>query len=241
MRLFRRFSWRGVARIGAATTFVLAVASVIAAKTIPRAQIAEMVPENSRRTVQAILAPPTDPIRRVAVSDPKIRKIIAAAHAQEGDAYDASYRKLAFPNGDVAKGRGACTDVVVRSLRGAGLDLQKLVNEDMKRDFGRYPNSWGLNRTDKNIDHRRVPNLITFFEKWGQTLPIGTSKNELKNWKPGDIVTWRLDDGRWHIGLISDGIGPRGWPLVIHNAYQCAEQDYLDAWQIKGHYRFPKS
>lgn len=228
-------------RVFGATVLVLAIAILVAIQTLPRAQIAEMVPENSRRTVQALLAPPTNPIRRVAISDAKTRKIVAAAHAQEGDAYNASYEKLAYPNGDVPRGRGACTDVVIRSLRGAGYDLQKLVHEDMKRDFGRYPKGWGLAKTDKNIDHRRVPNLVTFFKKWGQTLPTETSPDELKNWKPGDIVVWRLDDGRWHIGLISDGIGPRGWPLVIHNALECAEQDYLDAWQIKGHYRFPKS
>ena len=179
-------------------------------------------------------------VRRVVVKDPIAAKIVAAARAQEGDFYDPSYQTLAYPNGDVAAGAGACTDVVIRALRGAGIDLQKLVHEDMKRDFRAYGDHWNLGRTDKNIDHRRVPNLMTFFARHGKSLTISTSKADLKNWRPGDIVTWKLPNNANHIGVVSNGIGARGLPLVIHNAQRCIEQDYLDAWPITGHYHYPK-
>jgi uncharacterized protein YijF (DUF1287 family) len=179
-------------------------------------------------------------VKRVAISDPIARKIVAAAHAQEGDLYDASYQKLSFPGGDVPKGTGACTDVVVRALRGAGYDLQKLINADMSKNFAKYPNSWGLGRTDKNIDHRRVPNHMVFFERFGRSLPLGTTGADLKTWLPGDIVCWKMEGGKWHTGVVSDGIGASGKPLVIHNAWVCTEQDYLENWPIIGHYRFPK-
>lgn len=204
----------------------------------------------AQQMVQAALPPSTprdvasewfEPeIKRVAVTDPIARKIVKAARAQEGDLYDASYYKLSFPGGDVPKGAGACTDVVVRSLRAVGYDLQKLINADMRANFSKYPNSWGLNRTDKNIDHRRVPNHMVFFERFGKSLPLGTSGADLKTWKPGDIVCWRMEGGKWHTGVLSDGVGESGKPLVVHNAWVCAEQDYLDNWPIVGHYRFPK-
>ena len=178
-------------------------------------------------------------VRRVAVKDPIAAKIVAAARKQESDVYDPSYQSIGYPNGDVAAGRGACTDVVIRALRGANLDLQRLVHEDMKRNFRAYGDGWNLGRTDKNIDHRRVPNLMTFFARHGKTLPISTAKADLKNWRPGDIVTWKMSPGVNHIGIVSNGFGARGLPLVIHNAQQCIEQDYLDKWPITGHYRYP--
>lgn len=147
--------------------------------------------------------------------------------------YDASYRSLAYPGGDVAADRGACTDVVIRSLRNAGFDLQKLVHEDMKRNLSEYPvHSAG---TDPNIDHRRVPNLRHFFAKFGRSLDVG------KDWQPGDIVTWKLDSGKDHTGVLSNDLTSQRTPLVIHNLSQTAEEDVLFAWKITGHYRFPKS
>ena len=191
-------------------------------------------------------APTVNPWEKLAVSRVKIRnpiaaKIVLSARAQEGDYYDPSYQSIGYPNGDVPKGQGACTDVVVRALRGAGIDLQKLVHEDMKRDFRAYGDHWKLGRTDKNIDHRRVPNLMTFFGKRGQTLPLSIEGENLKTWQPGDIISWKLPGNLNHIGIVSDGVGERGLPLVIHNAQQCIEQDYLDEWPITGHYRYPKS
>ena len=178
-------------------------------------------------------------VRRVAVKDPVAAKIVKAARAQEGDYYDPSYQSIAYPGGDVAAGRGACTDVVIRALRGANIDLQKLVHQDMKRNFRAYGDGWKLGRTDSNIDHRRVPNLMTFFARHGKTLPISTSKADLKSWQPGDVITWKLPNNANHIGIVSNGIGARGLPLVIHNAQRCIEQDYLDQWPITGHYRYP--
>ena len=180
-------------------------------------------------------------IRRIGISNPAVRKIVDAAKAQVGDDYDASYKTISYPNGDVPKGSGACTDVIVRAFRAANIDLQQLIHDDMKAHFSAYPNSWKLGRTDKNIDHRRVPNHIVFFKRFGQELPIGTSGADLKTWQPGDVVEWKLNGGLWHTGIVSDGISPRGFPLVVHNAWKCVEQDALDAWEIKAHFRYPKS
>ena len=179
-------------------------------------------------------------VTRVQPKSPIVRKIVTAAKTQVGDAYDANYCVMSYPGGDVPRGSGACTDVVVRAFRGAGIDLQKLIHDDMKAHFRLYPDSWKLGHTDTNIDHRRVPNHIVFFKRFGQTLPIGTSGAELKTWQPGDIVEWKLEGGRWHTGVISDGIGPRGLPLVVHNGWQCVEQDALDGWTIIAHFRYPK-
>jgi len=179
-------------------------------------------------------------IRRVEVQDPTARSVVDAAKKQIGDEYDASYRTISYPNGDVRKGSGACTDVIVRAFRGANIDLQRLIHDDMKARFRAYPDSWKLGRTDTNIDHRRVPNHIVFFRAYGETLPTQTEGSALKTWQPGDVVEWRLPEGKWHTGVISDGIGPRGLPLVIHNGWRCVEQDCLDGWPISAHFRYPK-
>ena len=179
-------------------------------------------------------------VRRVEVKDPIAAKIVEAARAQEGDFYDQSYRSIDYPGGDVPAGKGACTDVIIRAFRGADIDLQLLVHQDMKRDFKRYGDHWGLGRTDTNIDHRRVPNLMTFFDKHAQRLTLSTAQADLAQWQPGDVVTWKLPNNVNHIGIVSNGIGARGLPLVIHNAQRCIEQDYLDEWTVTGHYRYPK-
>jgi len=179
-------------------------------------------------------------IRRVAVQDPTARLVVDAAKRQIGDEYDASYRTISYPNGDVRKGSGACTDVIVRAFRGANIDLQRLIHDDMKARFRAYPDSWRLGHTDTNIDHRRVPNHLVFFRTYGETLSTQTEGSFLKTWQPGDVVEWRLPEGKWHTGIISDGIGPRGVPLVIHNGWRCVEQDCLDGWPIAAHFRFPK-
>lgn len=178
-------------------------------------------------------------IQRVNISDPIAAKIVAAAHAQEGDAYNASYQRISYPNGDVKAGSGACTDVVIRSLRGAGYDLQELIHRDMARNFSLYPNFWGRTEPDTNIDHRRVPNNMKFFSRHGESLPLEVNRGTLKTWKPGDIVCWRLDGGRYHTGIVSDGLDETGIPLVIHNGLVCIEQDSLRSWPIIGHYRYP--
>ena len=168
------------------------------------------------------------------------KKILDAAKAQVGKTkiYDPSYQKLEYPNGDVPLLRGVCTDVVIRSLRAIKVDLQKLVHMDMKKKFGVYPKIWGLKIADKNIDHRRVPNLRVYFKRVGWDLPI---KKNAKEFLPGDIVTWVFPNRREHIGVVSDQY-KNNRPLIIHNiGVGTVFEDILFAWEITGHFRFPKN
>jgi uncharacterized protein YijF (DUF1287 family) len=166
-------------------------------------------------------------------------KIVAGALGQVGDLYYAAYIPIPYPNGDVPKGRGACTDVVVRAYRRAGIDLQRLVHEDMAADFDAYPHKWGLDAPDPSIDHRRVPNLQVFFTRHGLSLPCAVNAATLSEWRPGDVVTWRTPYD--HTGIISDRKDTSGIPLVIHNMGRCSEMDCLTTWKITGHYRYPTS
>lgn len=179
-------------------------------------------------------------VQRVAPPNTTAKKIVDSSHAQIGTVYDAAYKPISYPGGDVAKDKGACTDVVVRALRSVGVDLQKLMHEDMKKNFRRYPQKWGLDGPDKNIDHRRVPNQMKFFERHGQSLTKSVDENSLKTWLPGDIVCWDMQNGQLHTGIVSDGLSSAGVPLVIHNGWVCVEDDSLTRWKIIGHYRFPK-
>jgi hypothetical protein len=154
--------------------------------------------------------------------------------------YDPSYFKIAYPNGDVPADKGVCTDVVVRAYRKMGVDLQKEVHLDMQAHFSLYPQKWGLKHTDPNIDHRRVPNLMTFFSRKGATLKI-TDKAE--DYQPGDIVCWNLGGGITHIGIVSNKTTRDGKRhLIIHNigAGQVLE-DCLFTYKIIGHYRYSGS
>jgi uncharacterized protein YijF (DUF1287 family) len=166
-----------------------------------------------------------------------LRKILQSAYDQVGITllYDPSYQTIRFPGGDVPIDRGVCTDVIVRAYRGVGIDLQRLVNQDMRQSFSSYPRLWGLSRPDPNIDHRRVQNLAVFFTRHGQVLPISA---EAHDYAPGDIVSWRLPGGQPHIGLVSDR-DRDGRPLIVHNIGGGAKlEDILFAYQITGHYRF---
>ncbi len=170
-------------------------------------------------------------------------KILAGAKSQIGTHYDASYQTIAYPMGDVAASKGACTDVVIRALRNAGFDLQKRIHDDMTARFNAYPKTWGLDAPNPNIDHRRVPNQIVYFAKYGRELPLSTSRENLKSWQVGDIVYWNTgnaDNTRLHTGIVSDTRDWRGLPYVIHNGSICIEDDALDRWPIIGHFRFPK-
>lgn len=161
--------------------------------------------------------------------------IARAAVAQVGTTvrYDSAYRRLPYPNGDVPLDRGVCSDVVIRALRSIGVDLQVAVHEDMKRAFGKYPRMWGLRRPDSNIDHRRVPNLMTFFERSGKRQRRGTA------YEPGDIIAWRLPSGLHHIGVVAEARTRAGHPLVVHNIGQGARvEDVLFAFEELGHYRW---
>lgn len=151
--------------------------------------------------------------------------------------YDPTYFALDYPNGDVPADRGVCTDVVIRAYRKLGIDLQKEVHEDMKDNFGLYPNNWGLKRPDKNIDHRRVPNLMTFFSRRNAAMKIS---NNSADYQPGDIVCWDLGGGVLHIGIIVDQKSSDGQRhMIVHNIGNGqVVEDFLFQYQIIGHYRF---
>ncbi len=150
--------------------------------------------------------------------------------------YDPAYVKLDFPMGDIPMDRGVCTDVIVRAYRRQGKDLQALVNADMKQAWSQYPKNWGLKRPDKNIDHRRVPNLRVFFKRHGKSLKV--SKNPM-DYKAGDIVTWTVNNNLPHIGIVSNKRKKDGTPLIIHNiGLGTQENDMLFDYKITGHYRY---
>ena len=151
--------------------------------------------------------------------------------------YDGRYFSIAYPNGDVPKAIGVCTDVVVRAYRKLGIDLQKEVHEDMKANFSEYPKLWGLKSTDKNIDHRRVPNLMTFFKRKVAEKSISVKASD---YLPGDIVCWNLSGGLTHIGIVVDKKSTDGKRnLIVHNigAGQVLA-DCLFDFKIIGHYRY---
>lgn len=174
----------------------------------------------------------------------EIAKPLVAAARKRLDArvvYDGRYVGIKYPGGDVPPTMGVCTDVLIRSLRAAyDFDLQVAVHEDMKANFSLYPTTWGHRTTDKNIDHRRVPNLEVWFSRAGYALPI---TRRATDYLPGDIVAWRLDAGSGnggppHIGVVSERISLEGTPLIIHNVGAGPEEsDMLFLHTITGHYR----
>lgn len=168
----------------------------------------------------------------------KATRLVMAAREQVGVtlSYDPAYTVLPFPNGDVPRAKGVCTDVVIRAYRDAlHLDLQALVNQDMRAAFAAYPKTWGLRGPDRNIDHRRVPNLRTWFARQHASLPI---PRDAEGWRPGDVFTSLIAGRATHIGIVSDRKGPRGW-LIIHNIGAGArEEDALLDWPITGRYRW---
>ncbi len=190
------------------------------------------------------------PLLAVVLSIMMIPLVIAAAPISSGDKlatdakkqigvtvnYDPAYRKMDFPRGDVPIDTGVCSDVVVRAYRLQNIDLQQLINHDMKANWSAYPKTWGLKSTDKNIDHRRVPNLEVFFERHGKSLSL-TDKD---SFQAGDIVTWRLPNGNLpHIGIVSDKMAADGTPLIIHNIGQgTTEENILFTYPIHKHFRY---
>jgi uncharacterized protein len=166
--------------------------------------------------------------------------IVAAARAQIGVTvhYDPAYRKLAFPNGDVPAERGVCTDVIVRALRVArAIDLQQRVNEELRAHWDAYPHprAWNLRRPDPNIDHRRVPNLMKYFERAGAARRV---TRRAADYLPGDIVAWNLGGNVLHIGIVTDRLSAADVPLVVHNIGSGArEEDILFQYTVIGHCR----
>ena len=168
----------------------------------------------------------------------RLTGIVSAARWQIGKTmtYDSSYAALKYPGGDIPIRRGVCTDVVIRALRHSlKMDLQKLIHEDMKAAFSKYPKIWGLKKPDRNIDHRRVPNLTRYFERQGYSLPV--TKNPA-DYHPGDLVTCTVPRNRPHIMIVSDQKTEAGIPLVIHNIGSgTKEENRLFEFPLTGHYR----
>jgi hypothetical protein len=189
-------------------------------------------------------APPaagqTRPRPRPSSGSPFLDRLSEAAVERTGHAvrYDPTYFVIDYPGGDVPAEVGVCTDEVIRSYRALGVDLQRLVHEDMKANFALYPRKWGLKKPDTNIDHRRVPNLSVFFERQGAARPVTA---EARDYRPGDVVTWDLSNGLTHIGIVvavpSESDEDR--LQIVHNIGAGPKmEDVLFAWKITGHYRF---
>ncbi|SOD54693.1 DUF1287 domain-containing protein [Pseudoxanthomonas wuyuanensis] len=185
----------------------------------------------------ALLAQPATDARTAAVP-----AWVGAARSQIGVTrhYDPAYVELTYPGGDVATDRGVCTDVIVRALRGSGLDLQQAIHQDMRGNFAAYPQQWGLKKPNRSIDHRRVPNQMRWFQRQGWSLPISAATSD---YRAGDIVAWKLTgSGLLHIGIVSDRRTRAGVPLILHNIGRgTQEEDLLFAHAIIGHYRPPAS
>lgn len=191
---------------------------------------------------QRVAAEPTpSPILKTLApnSPPQLQQLIEGAIEQVGvtKGYDPSYVNIEYPGGDVPIETGVCTDVLVRAFRKVGIDLQRQVHEDMERAWSEYPKKWGLSQPDANIDHRRVPNLMTLLKRQGKAVTITMNKDD---YLPGDIVTWDLGNGVDHIGIVSNI-----WSesekrcLIVHNIGAGTKvEDVLFAWRITGHYRY---
>jgi len=178
---------------------------------------------------------------QVSLSEPLADDLVEAAieRTKHSVRYDGSYVSIPYPNGDVPKDIGVCTDVVIRAYRATGSDLQRLVHEDMKANFSAYPSKriWGLKSTDRNIDHRRVPNLQVFFKRHGGQLPV---TRNAQDYKPGDLVTWMLPGNLPHIGIVTNQISQSTHnPLIAHNIGAGPKlDDMLFDYKITGHYRY---
>lgn len=195
-------------------------------------------PRNSMRQI-SLDAPQLEAAQKVNPNAPPLERVNASAIEQTTytKTYDPSYSKLDYPNGDVPKETGVCADVIVRAFRAGGIDLQKELHEDMTSNFAKYPKKWGAKRPDHNIDHRRVPNLMTWFDRQGKSLPV---TNAGKDYLPGDVVSWGLVNERPHIGIVSK-IKVQGTDryAVVHNiGLGTRLEDVLFEWGITGHYRY---
>jgi uncharacterized protein len=243
-----RARWIGAAAV---VTMLAAVAiSVVSMGNTERANQTNSQQQALPTSIQSSSAPLTAPtvpfststpassFESVPSSSPKLRQLIASADEQVGvtTGYDPTYVGLAFPGGDVEKSTGVCSDVIIRSYRGIGIDLQQELNIDMRANFAKYPTRWGLTKPDTNIDHRRVPNLETFFARKGASQEIS---NRSSDYLPGDVVTWRIDDLP-HTGLVtSTRVEGEDRFLIVHNVGQGTQrEDVLFSWPITGHFRW---
>jgi len=163
----------------------------------------------------------------------------ALERTRHGVRYDGAYRRISYPGGDVPADTGVCTDVLIRSYRALGIDLQQRVHEDMRDNFSSYPSKriWGLSRPDSNIDHRRVPNLQVFFRRHGTELPV---TQQAEDYMPGAIVSWMLPGNLPHIGIVSNKFVPGTQrPMIVHNIGAGPKlEDMLFSYPITGHFHF---
>jgi len=215
---------------------LLAAAGCGAARTTPQARASE--PAAAGAT--AAPSPGMSPAARPSSGSPFLDRLVEAAVERTTFQvrYDPAYVPIPYPGGDVPADTGVCTDEVIRSYRKVGVDLQKEVHEDMRANFGLYPRAWGLSKADPNIDHRRVPNLMLFFERQGASLPVTQSAAD---YRPGDVVTWDLGGGLTHIGIVVNVPSPAdpGRMQIVHNIGAGPQlEDVLFAWKITGHYRY---
>lgn len=197
-------------------------------------------PVSSKEKRTSVLFPADEKPKFADINSPEIRKMLenAVRQTEITKSYNPDYVVIGYPNGDIAPEKGVCTDVVIRAFRAAGVDLQKEVHEDMRANFAVYPTKWNLPAPDTNIDHRRVPNLQTFFTRKEKALPI---TNKAENFKPGDVVSWDLNGkGLTHIGFVSNVWNARTKRYsIIHNIGAGAQiEDVLFDWKITGHYRY---
>lgn len=189
----------------------------------------------------AVAAPPqaaADPLALIASPQTPAERIVNGAKQEvlRGVTYDAAD----YPQGKVPECKGACTDVIIRSLKTAGYDLQTRMHEDMVQHFALYPHDWGLRGPSIGIDHRRTGNQKVYFKRHGKALPIATTGAAKETWKPGDLIYWELSPGIHHCGVLSNVRNAQGLPMVIHNMGRATQEDCLTSWKIEAHYRFPK-
>lgn len=199
------------------------------------------VRSNSVTTNNEVPARPARPVLKSlpANSPPQLKQLIDGATAQAGvtTGYDPSYVSIQYPGGDVPINTGVCSDVLVRAFRKAGVDLQQEVHEDMARAWDAYPKKWALSGPDSNIDHRRVPNLMKYFERQGKSVAITDQPGD---YLPGDVVAWDLGGGIYHIGMVTNMLSETQREcLIVHNIGAGTRvENVLFNWVIKGHYRF---
>ena len=189
-----------------------------AVESVPPPSISKVLPENSSWQLRQLV--------EAAIEQTKITT-----------GYDPAYVAIDYPGGDVSQETGVCSDVLVRAFRKAGIDLQREVHEDLGRSTSSYPTKWGANRPDHNIDHRRVLNLTTYFERQNKAVPITINRED---YLPGDIVAWKLSEGVEHIGIVVNlwTETSKGY-LIVHNIGAGARaEDVLLNWEIIGHYRY---
>jgi len=207
-----RIFWFGTPNRCHAILLVLAIAVQAIAQTIPAAQSPDLL---------------------------FLPRLIAAAHERTTHTvrYEPAYVHIPYPNGDVPADTGVCTDEIIRIYRAVGIDLQKLVHEDMQQNRAAYPRFGNYSGADTNIDHRRVPNLMVFFARKGKSLPI---TNRIEDYAPGDLVTWDLGGNVPHIGIVVDTKSPQsGRYTIVHNIGRGPKmEDVLFDWKITGHYSY---